>query len=159
MNDMTTEEAGLELRVDRLLPATCEEVFDAYTDPEQQRIWFTILDEQPGVVEITTDLRVGGQQVTVWGPDASTLFREVQTFLEIERPHRLVTESTGSSPDGTTMTTHVTVTFEPEGDATRMRVVQRGFPVPEVRDFFAGEVWQGAFDRIQAFLERGASRR
>ncbi|MGY3127752.1 uncharacterized protein YndB with AHSA1/START domain [Agrococcus sp. UYP33] len=155
----TTEDAGLELRVDRLLPATCEEVFDAYTDPEQQRIWFSILDEQPGIVEITTDLRVGGQQVAVWGPDASTLFREVQTFLEIDRPHRLVTESSGSSPDGTTMTTRVTVTFEPEGDATRMRVVQSGFPVPEVRDFFVGEVWLGAFDRIQAFLERqGAGR-
>lgn len=154
MNDTTTEDAGLELRVDRLLPATCEEVFDAYTDPEQQRIWFTILDEHPGIVEITTDLRVGGQQVAVWGPDESTLFREVQTFLEIDRPHRLVTESTGSSPDGMTMTTRVTVTFETEGSATRMRVVQSGFPVPEVRDFFVAEVWQGALDRIEAFLER-----
>jgi uncharacterized protein YndB with AHSA1/START domain len=158
MNEMTTEDAGLELRVDRLLPATPERVFDAYTDAEQQRIWFTILDEHPGIVEITTDLRVGGQQVAVWGPDASTLFREVQTFLEIDRPHRLVTESTGSDPSGQTMTTRVTVTFEAEGDATRMRVVQSGFPAPEVRDFFVGEVWQGAFDRIQAFLERGAER-
>ena len=152
MNDHTTED--LQLRVERLLPAAPEEVFDAYVDPEKQRIWFTILDEEPGIVEITTDLRVGGQQVAVWGPDEQTLFREVQTFLEIDRPHRLVTESTGSSPDGMTMTSHITVTFEASGEATLMRVVQTGFPAPEIRDFFAGEAWVGAFARIEAYLVR-----
>ena len=35
-----------------------------------------------------------------------------------------------------------------------MRVVQAGFPVPEIRDFFVDEVWNGAFDRIRAYLER-----
>jgi len=145
---------GLEMRVERLLPATPEEVFDAYTDPEKQRIWFTILDERPGIVEITTDLRVGGQQVAVWGPDEQSLIREVQTFLEIDPPHRLVTESTGTSPDGMTMTTRIVVTFETRGEATLMRVVQTGFPTPELRDFFVHEVMRGAFDRIEAFLLR-----
>jgi hypothetical protein len=53
------------------------------------------------------DLRVGGRQTAVGGPDRNTLFREVQTFLEIDRPHRLVTESTGSGPDGASMTTRI----------------------------------------------------
>ncbi|WP_404312097.1 SRPBCC domain-containing protein [Agrococcus terreus] len=150
----TTQDEGLELRTDRLLSATPEQGFDAYTDPAQQRIWFSILDEEPGIVEIETDLRVGGQQTAVWGPDEQTLVREVQTFLEIDRPHRLVTESVGSDPSGGTMTTRVTVTFEAEGAGTRMRVAQSGFPTPEVRDFFAGMAWQGAFDRIAAYLER-----
>lgn len=146
---------GLELRTQRMLPASPEEVFDAYTDPEKQKVWFSILDETPGIVEITTDLRVGGQQVAVWGPDEQSVFREVQTFLEIDRPHRLVTESTGTGPDGMTMTTRITVTFEARDEGTLMSVVQSGFPVPEVRDFFVGEVWIGAFDRIEAFLQRG----
>lgn len=145
---------GLELRTQRMLPASPEEVFDAYTDPEKQKVWFSILDETPGIVEITTDLRVGGQQVAVWGPDEQSVFREVQTFLEIDRPHRLVTESTGTGPDGMTMTTRITVTFETRDEGTLMSVVQSGFPVPEVRDFFAGEVWIGAFDRIEAYLGR-----
>lgn len=144
---------GLELWTSRHLPATPDVVFDAYTDAEKQRIWFSILDEEPGVVEIEVDLRVGGQQVAVWGPDRDTLFREVQTFLEIDRPHRLVTESVGSSPDGQTMSTRVTVTFEADGEGTLMSVHQTGFPVPEVRDFFAAEVWVGALDRIAAYLE------
>lgn len=151
MSDTTTP---LELRISRVLPATPEQVFDAYTDAEQQKIWFSILDEHPGILEIDVDLRVGGTQTTVWGPDADTLFRETQTFLEIDRPHRLVTESTGSGPDGTTMTTRITITFAPEGDATRITVVQTGFPVPEVRDFFADDVWNGALARITAHLEQ-----
>ena len=151
---MTETVTPLELRITRVLPATPEEVFDAYTDAEKQKIWFSILDERPGIVEIDVDLRVGGTQTAVWGPDADTLFRETQTFLEIDRPHRLVTSSTGSSPDGMTMTTHVEITFEPVEGGTLMTVVQSGFPSVEVRDFFASMVWGGALDRVEAFLTR-----
>ena len=40
-----------------------------------------------------------------------------------------------------------------------MTIEQSGFPAPEIRDFFAAEVWQGALDRVTAFLarERGAT--
>ena len=145
----------LDMRMTRQLPAKPDDVFDAYTDAEKQKIWFSILDEQPGIVEIEVDLRVGGQQTAVWGPDRDTLFRETQTFVEIDRPHRLVTDSTGTSPDGMTMTTRIEITFEAVDDGTLMTVVQSGFPVPEVRDFFVSEVWVGAFDRIEAFLVRG----
>jgi len=151
-NTDTNETIGL--RMSRQLPATPEEVFDAYTDAEKQKIWFSILDEEPGIVEIEVDLRVGGTQTAVWGPDRDTLFRETQTFLEIDRPHRLVTESTGSEPDGNTMTTHVVVTFEPNDGGTLMTVEQTGFPTPEVRDFFETMAWVGAFDRIEAYLTR-----
>ncbi len=152
------QDETLEMRMTRVLPATPEQVFDAYTDAEKQKVWFSILDEEPGIVEIEVDLRVGGSQTAVWGPSRDQLFREVQTFLVIDRPHRLVTESTGSSPDGMTMTTTVEVTFEAQGDVTLLTVV-RGFPVPEVRDFFVAEVWAGALDRIEAYLRRegGAS--
>jgi uncharacterized protein YndB with AHSA1/START domain len=146
----------LDMRMTRRLPAKPDDVFDAYTDAEKQKIWYSILDEKPGIVEIEVDLRVGGQQTAFWGPDPDTLFRETQTFVEIDRPHRLVTDSTGTSPDGMTMTTRIEITFEAVDDGTLMTVVQSGFPVPEVRDFFVSEVWAGAFDRIEAFLVRGS---
>lgn len=156
MSDPTSTAADrLGLRMTRRLPATPEEVFDAYTDAKKQEVWFGILDPEPGIVEIEVDLRVGGRQTAAWGPSRDQLFREVQTFLVIDRPRRLVTESTGSSPDGMTMTTTIEVTFEPVDGGTLMTVAQDGFPAPEVRDFFAGEVWVGAFDRIEAFLRAG----
>lgn len=151
---MTQNIETAQLRVSRVLPATPEEVFDAYTDAEKQKIWFSILDETPGFVEIDVDLRVGGRQTAVWGPDPETLFRETQTFLVIDRPHRLVTESVGAGPDGTTMTTTVEVTFEEHDGGTLLTVVQSGFPAAEMRDFFVREVWAGALDRIEAYLRR-----
>lgn len=155
---MTQNSETVQLRMTRVLPASPEEVFDAYTDAEKQKIWFSILDDKPGVVEIDVDLRVGGRQTAVWGPDSDTLFRETQTFLVIDRPHRLVTESTGSSPDGMTMTTTIEVTFEEHDDGTLLTVVQTGFPTPEIRDLFVQEVWVGAFDRIEAYLRHGQQR-
>lgn len=143
-----------DLHLSRRLPATPEQVFDAYTDAEKQKIWFSILDTEPGIVDITVDLRVGGKQTAVWGPDENTLFREEQTFLEIDRPRRLVTESVGAGPDGMTMTTRIEVTFEKSDGGTLMTVTQTGFPADEVRDFFAGEVWQGAWARIEEYLRR-----
>ena len=153
MSEIDTSET-IGLRLTRELPATPEEVFDAYTDAEKQKIWFSILDEEPGVVEIEVDLRVGGRQVAVWGPNRDTLFREEQVFVEIDRPHRLVTESSGSDPSGQTMSTHVVVTFEAIEAGTLVTVEQTGFPTPEMRDFFETMAWVGAFDRIEAYLTR-----
>jgi uncharacterized protein YndB with AHSA1/START domain len=153
-NSTSTNTETIDLRVTRILPATPDEVFDAYTDAEKQKIWFSILDETPGIVDITTDLRVGGQQTAVWGPNKNELFRETQTFLEIDRPNRLVTDSVGSEPNGTTMSTHIVITFEAQGDKTLVTVVQSGFPTPEVRDFFETMAWVGAFDRVETYLTR-----
>ena len=154
MSDTQTNET-IGLRASRLMPATPEDVFDAYTDAEKQKTWFSILDGG-GVVEIEIDLRVGGTWKAVWGPDRDTLFTEIQTILEMDRPHRLVTESTGSDPSGDSITTRIEVTFEAQEGGTLMSVAQTGFPTPEVRDFFQATAWEGAFDRIEAYLRRSA---
>jgi len=151
---MTNDTATHTLTMSRFLPATPEKVFDAYTDAEKQKIWFSILETEPGIVEIEVDLRVGGQQTAVWGPSRDELFRETQIFRVIDRPNRLVTTSTGSSPDGQTMTTEIEVTFAAQDDGTLMSVVQTGFPTAELRDFFSTYAWVGAFDRIEAYLTR-----
>ena len=157
MTQETTTPETLELRLERVLPGTPEAVFDAYTDAEKQKIWFSILDEKPGIVEIEVDLRVGGTQTAVWGPSPDELFRETQTFLEIDRPHRLVTSSTGSDPSGTEMTTRIEIDFVATDDGkTRMSILQTGFPTPEVRDFFSTMVWIGALDRVAAYLEQAS---
>jgi len=140
-----------ELRVERLIDASPEEVFDAYTDPEAQRIWFTILDEGM-IVENEVDLRVGGKWVSSWGFSADEMFRETNVFEVVDRPHRLVSRSTGSSPDGQSLDTHVDITFQEQDGKTLMTVVQTGFPTEEMRDFFAETAWNGAFDRINAYF-------
>ncbi len=140
-----------ELRVERLIAATPEEVFDAYTDPEAQKVWFTILNPDM-IVENEVDLRVGGQWVSTWGFSPEEMFRETNLFEVVDRPRRLVSTSVGSTPDGMTLETHVEVTFEAHGEKTLMTVIQTGFPDEEMRDFFAGTAWIGAFDRLEAYF-------
>ncbi|MEX0667933.1 MAG: SRPBCC domain-containing protein [Acidimicrobiia bacterium] len=140
-----------DLKVERLIDATPEEVFDAYTDPEAQKVWYSIMDEGM-IVENEVDLRVGGKWVSAWGFTPEEMFRETQIFEVIDRPHRLVTKSSGSSPDGVTMDTDVEITFREEGGKTLMIVVQSGFPSEDVRDFFADTAWNGAFERLNAYF-------
>lgn len=140
-----------ELNVERLIDATPEEVFDAYTDPEAQKAWYTILDPEM-IVRNEVDLTVGGKWVSEWGFSEGEMFWETQTFEVIERPHRLVTRSTGGSPDGQTIDTEIEVTFIEEGSKTRMVVRQSGFPGEQMRDFFAGQAWIGFFDRLEAYF-------
>ena len=140
-----------ELRAERLIDATPEEVFDAYTDPEQMKGWFTILD--PGmIVENEVDLRVGGTWVSAWGFSREEMFRETQVFEVVDRPRRLVSRSSGSSPDGQSQDTRVEITFHDEGGKTLMTIVQTGFEDEGSRDFFATTAWEGFFDRISAYL-------
>ena len=151
---MTDVTGPFDVRFTRFLPATPDEVFDAYTDAQKQTDWFSILDREPGVVEIEVDLRVGGKQTAVWGPNRDKLWRETQTFNVIDRPHRLVATSTGSDPDGWGMTTEVELTFETQDAGTLVSVVHSGLPDAQTRDFFQNKVWVGAFDRLEAYLLR-----
>ena len=141
-----------ELRVERLIDASPEEVFDAYTDPEAMKVWFTILNEGM-IVENEIDLRVGGTWVSAWGFSPDEMFRETQVFEVVDRPHRLVSKSSGSSPDGSSIDdTIVEITFEEEGGKTLMKVIHSGLPDEANRDFFANVAWQGFFDRFQAYF-------
>ncbi|MCA4133968.1 SRPBCC domain-containing protein [Arthrobacter sp. M4] len=143
------------LTVSRVIPASPDEVFDAYTDAEKVKTWFNLLNDEPGIAEIAIDLRVGGEWVSVWGKNPNELYQETQIFRIIDRPRRLVTTSTGSDPSGDSLTTEVDVTFEEHDGGTLMTVVQTGFPTEEMRDFFATMAWNGAFDRIAAFFTQG----
>jgi len=149
-----------ELRVERVLNATAEEVFEAYTDAEAAKVWYTLGPDGPdgSIAEITNDLRVGGEWNAAWGDSPERLFRERGVWQVIDRPHRLVMAHTGWTPDGETMDTTIQVTFEDLGGKTRMVVAQSGFPTEEVRDFFSTTAWNGAFERIERYLALRASR-
>ena len=141
-----------ELRMTRLIPATPAEVFDAYTDPVKQRIWYNILEKEPMYLDIQADLRVGGEMTNVWGEYPDGLFRETNVIRVFEPGKRLVTTSSGSSPDGMEMTTEIDLTFEETDGGTLVTVVQTGFPTEEMRDFFSTYAWVGAFDRIETYF-------
>jgi uncharacterized protein YndB with AHSA1/START domain len=134
-----------DLRLERVYEAAPEVVFDAFTDPEAQKELYA--DAPDWIVEAECDLRVGGQWSIAFGPPGDTPAREANIFQVVDRPRRLVYLSTMTMPDGSSVATHLQVTFEEEGGRTRLTIVQRGFPTPELRDEFAGG-WASILDGL-----------
>lgn len=156
MNDNNADADTLELRLVRELAAAPADVFDAYTDPDSQRVWLSALGPEAGEVETSVDLRVGGVWEAKFRPNPDVTVHDVQTYLEVDRPRRLVTrlvaESTMNGRPMPTLTSDIVVEFAPSDMGTTVTVHQSGFPSAQVRDFFATVAWQGGFDRLEAHL-------
>lgn len=123
-----------ELRIERLISAPPEAVFDTFVDAEAQRSLYDD-DEPTWMVKSELDLRLGGTWTITFGRTADEPHRETNVFRRIERPHRLVFDSTMYLADeGRSFDTKVTVTFEDRAGSTLLTIVQTGFERPEDRD-------------------------
>jgi uncharacterized protein YndB with AHSA1/START domain len=123
----------LDAEFARLIDATPEEVFDAFTDPEGQEAFYG--QDDPGwIVRSQCDLRVGGVWTVAFGPSPRELYRHRHVFEVIERPRRLLLASTETRLDGSSFHTQLALTFEARDGKTLMTMSQRGFPTAELRD-------------------------
>ncbi len=78
----------LEIVTIRKFDAPIELVFDALTKPEHVRHWFAPFDDR--VTECSIDLRVGGDYHIVFVTPEGREMSFRGTYLEIERPTRIV---------------------------------------------------------------------
>jgi uncharacterized protein YndB with AHSA1/START domain len=143
-----------QLTVERVFEAPAEQVFDAFTSADAQRVWMRDPDDQGAILETECDPRVGGRWVAAWGSSRDQLYRETNVFEVVDRPRRLVMATTSSTPDGFTLDTRTEVTFEEHDGRTRMTVVQSGFPTAELRDYFRTTAWPGALEALHAYLTK-----
>ena len=122
-----------DLQFARLIDAAPEEVFDAFTQPGGQEAFYGT--DAPGwIVESECDFRVGGVWTVSFGPSPDELYRHTNVFRVIERPRRLVLDTTETRLDGSSFTIEVEFTFEERDGQTLMTMTQRGFPTAELRD-------------------------
>ncbi len=122
-----------DLRFARLIDAAPEEVFDAFTQPGGQEAFYG--KDDPGwIVESDCDFRVGGLWTVTFGPSPRELYRHTNLFRVIERPWRLVVDTTETRLDGSSFQIEVEFTFEERDGKTLMTMTQRGFPTAELRD-------------------------
>ena len=138
----------LSLSVLRLIKASPQRIFDAWLDPAMMAR-FMVPRPDMHVTEATSDPRVGGRFRVVMVGDKE--YPHEGTYKEITRHLRLVFtwEAPWSAPDST-----VTLTFTPEGDATRVDLTHIRFLSEESRDSHA-EGWAGMLAVLEARLAKG----
>jgi uncharacterized protein YndB with AHSA1/START domain len=143
-------------RYERIIDATPEEVFDAFTSPGGQVALYG-QDDPAWVVRSECDLRVGGVWAIDFGPSPAELYRHEHVFEVIERPRRLLLSTTETRGDGSSLEFEMELTFEARDGRTLMTMVQRGLPTDELRDEHARGV-PNAFDRLERFVRERATR-
>lgn len=137
----------LSLKVSRLINASAERIFDAWLDPGMMSK-FMVPRPDMHITEVSADPRVGGRFRVVMVGDKE--FPHEGTYKEIVRPSRLVFtwEAPWSAPDST-----VTLTFTPEGDATRVDLTHVRFLSEESRDNHA-QGWAGMLAVLETQLAK-----
>ena len=142
-----------ELRLERTYDAPPEAVFDAFVDPSTQSELHGAGNEDWTVHSVETDLRVGGTSTYVMGPTGQEPDTEVRTYVEIDRPRRLVFHhSMAVAQWEAPVETEMTITFEARDGGTLLTMVQTGFETEETRDDFMGG-WPTYLETLRGVVE------
>jgi uncharacterized protein YndB with AHSA1/START domain len=120
-----------DVTVARVIDAPRETVFDAFTAPDGQDAFYG----EPGwTVESECDLRLGGVWTVTFGPSRDELYRHDHVFRVIDRPRRLVVDTTESRPDRSVVEYETEFIFEARDGKTLMTMIHRGLPTAELRE-------------------------
>jgi uncharacterized protein YndB with AHSA1/START domain len=153
-------EKTFDLRVERVIAAPREALFQAWTTPDLLKQWLHPNAEWTTPV-VEMDLRVGGAyRWGIRGPDGGT-FYEIGEFREIAPPARLVytcrfedAEVSFSMPHEE-MLVEVDFVALPGSQGTRVVVAQRGYRRAEDRDA-QQQGWPDFLAQLAALAERKA---
>jgi uncharacterized protein YndB with AHSA1/START domain len=138
------------VRVQRVMPAAPDEVFDQWLDPESLEEW--MCPRPVRVVAVTIEPHVGGS-VRFDVENSGTRVLITGRFLTIDRPHLLrFTWSNSDWPDPTAISV-VNVAFAPLGDdQTLMSIEHSLLPANRFDEFQDG--WTLTSDQLAVSLHR-----
>jgi uncharacterized protein YndB with AHSA1/START domain len=141
-----------EILITRKFDAPAELVFDVWTTPKHVRNWWGYERDPMTVCEI--DLRVGGKYRFVAVNEGYGEIDFYGEFLEIDRPHRLVSTET-FAPYPEFPATNTLTLLEDDGVTTMTLLVE--YPTKEARDATIASGMehglQHSLDRADAVLE------
>jgi uncharacterized protein YndB with AHSA1/START domain len=138
-----------DARFARMINARPEVVFDALTGQDGQEAFYG----EPGwTVESECDLRVGGLWTVTFWPSHDEVYRHDHIYRVIDRPSRLLLDTTESRPDGSIVEYETEFTFEERDGKTLMTMIHRGLPTAELRDEHQAGV-PDAFTRLEQAIE------
>ena len=136
------------VRVRRVMPATPEEVFDEWVDPDALAAW--MCPRPVRCVAVTVEPYVGGR-VRFDVDDAGRLVLITGQFLEVDRPNLLRFTWSHSDWVDPTVTSIVAVAFAPHGDdETLMSIEHSLLPTGALDDHEHG--WTVSADQLATAL-------
>ena len=134
------------VRVERLLPASPEAVFDAWTNPASMRVWMA--PEPLSVASAECDARVGGAFRIVMIDEAGAV-EHTGRYLELDRPRRLAftwrSAATGS------IDTRVTVDLTDAPTGTHMVITHVALTTKDMRENHR-HGWSGVAEKLATTL-------
>jgi uncharacterized protein YndB with AHSA1/START domain len=141
---------ALNLEVRRVIRATPERLFAAWTQPELLRRWWGPGQVTCPIAEV--DLRVGGSyRLANQLPDGTVIWISGE-FEVVAPPHELV--YTWRVEPGLKGPQRVTVRFEPHDVDTELIVLHEQLPDVDTRDGHL-EGWHGCLDKLAELLASG----
>jgi uncharacterized protein YndB with AHSA1/START domain len=149
---MAKVEQDTMLQLQRRFDAPPERVFDAWTNPEVLRQWWSAGDMTPGEVEI--DLREGGRYRLSMVTSSGETHTVSGEYKEIRPPARLAYTwawEMGPAVMDTEPVTLVEVDFEEDGDGTTVTLTHTGFSGAQTRDLHT-QGWSGTLDNLARVL-------
>ena len=148
-----------EMKIERVLDAPPDVVFDTIVDPAGQDEIFAGIVEGWTVQRFDIDLRVGGTWTVEFGPRDGKGPNDVLTsvFTEVDRPRRLAYDTTMYVAEwNRTVPYSEVITFEEQDGKTLLTVIESGFETSADRDAFQSGTpdW---FDAVQRAAEARAA--
>ncbi len=141
---MSTETTST-LRLTRIIAASTEEVFEAWTNPELMMKWSA--PKGADIASVTVDLKVGGEfKIHMSGENGNHVAYGI--YQEIDRPNRLVYTWDWENPDNHMGGTLITVEFNAVGDSTEVIMTHDLLPTEEVMEAH-NQGWISCFDRLE----------
>jgi uncharacterized protein YndB with AHSA1/START domain len=140
-----------ELRLERTIRASAEELFDAWTNAELLKLWWHAeRDWETPLAEV--DPRVGGSlRIVMRNPADGTDYGGAGEFTVFERPRRLAFTWTWDD-DEQRRRQLVEAEFIDQGPETLVVMTHRGLPREEMGDYREG--WTASLDNLEDALAR-----
>ena len=146
-----TSNSGLTLHLERVLPASPEQVFEACIDPAKLADWwgpsgFT----SPSLL---LDVREGGRYRITMQPPEGESFHLRGEFREIDRPRHLVYTFVWEEPDPDDQETLVTLSLLDHAEGASVVLDQGPFKT-QARHALHETGWTDSFERLETVLAR-----